>query len=95
MAGAGAESPEAARAGGRPSEAESVPARPPGAVVPARKADRPSVDTVARRVGWPAGRCGGSAPPSPAPMGGKVRGFTREQIRHAPSRNYEIPNVTR
>lgn len=36
LAGAGAKSPEAARAGERPSEAEPVPAGPPGAVIPAR-----------------------------------------------------------
>ena len=36
LAGAGAESPEAARAGERPSEAEPVPVGPPGAVMPAR-----------------------------------------------------------
>ena len=29
------------------------------------------------------------------PGGQKARGFTREQIRHGPSRNYEISNVTR
>lgn len=30
-----------------------------------------------------------------ARLGGTVRGFTREQMRHAPSRICEIPNVTR
>lgn len=36
LAGDGAESPEAARAGERPSGAEPVPAGPPGAVMLAR-----------------------------------------------------------
>ena len=40
LAGAGAESPEAARAGERTSEAEPVPVGPPGALMPAPWANR-------------------------------------------------------
>jgi hypothetical protein len=52
LAGAGAESPEAARAGEKPSEAEPVSVGPPGAVMPARlvESSRQSEASVVRPV---------------------------------------------
>jgi hypothetical protein len=52
LAGAGAESPEAARAGERPSEAEPVPAGPPGAIMRARlgESSRQSEAAVVRPI---------------------------------------------